>query len=64
MEKNYFIQINEKERIIMLQPCTALDAIKLFNFYQNGINILKDTQGVTSIELYEIGESLLKRILL
>lgn len=48
----------------MLQPCTALGAIKLLNFYQNGINILKDTQGVTSIELYEIGESLPKRILL
>lgn len=64
MEKNYFIQINEKGRSIMLQPCTALDAIKLFNFYQNGINILKDTQGVTSIELYEIGKSLPKRILI
>lgn len=64
MEKKYFIQINEKERSIMLQPCTAIDAIKFLNFCQDGINILKDTQGVTSIELYEIGESLPKRILL
>ena len=27
MEKNYFIQINEKGRSIMLQPCNALEAI-------------------------------------
>lgn len=64
MEKNYFIQINEKGRSIMLQPCNAFDAIKLLNFYSDGINLLKETQEVTSVELYKIGESLPKRILI
>lgn len=64
MEKKYFIQINEKERSIMLQPCNALEAIRLLNFYSDGINLLKETQEVTSVELYKIGESLPKRILL
>lgn len=64
MEKNYFIQINEKGRSIMLQPCNALDAIRLLNFYSDGINLLKETQEVTSVELYKIGESLPKRILI
>lgn len=64
MEKNYFIQINERERTIMLQPCNAFDAIRLLNFYSDGINLLKETQEVTSVELYKIGESLPKRILI
>lgn len=64
MEKNYFIQINEKGRSIMLQPCNALEAIRLLNFYNDGINLLKETQEVTSVELYKIGESLPKRILI
>lgn len=64
MEKNYFIQINEKGRTIMLQPCNALEAIRLLNFYSDGINLLKETQEVTSVELYKIGESLPKRILI
>ena len=64
MEKNYFIQINEKGRSIMLQPCNAFVAIKLLNFYSDGINLLKETQEVTSVELYKIGESLPKRILI
>jgi hypothetical protein len=64
MEKNYFIQINEKGRSIMLQPCNALEAIRLLNFYSDGINLLKETQEVTSVELYKIGESLPKRILI
>lgn len=60
MEKNYFIQINEKTRSIMLQPCNAFEA----NFYSDGINLLKETQEVTSIELYKIGEPLPKRIII
>ena len=64
MEKNYFIQINEKGRRIMLQPCNALEAIRLLNFYSDGINLLKETQEVTSVELYKIGESLPKRNLI
>lgn len=64
MEKNYFIQINEKGRTIMLQPCNALEAIRLLNFYSDGINLLKETQEVTSVKLYKIGESLPKRILI
>jgi hypothetical protein len=64
MEKNYFIQINEKGRSIMLQPCNALEAIRLLNFYSDEINLLKETQEVTSVELYKIGESLPKRILI
>mgnify|MGYP001203784819 FL=1 len=64
MEKNYFIQINEKGRSIMLQPCNALEAIRLLNFYSDGVNLLKETQEVTSVELYKIGESLPKRILI
>jgi hypothetical protein len=64
MKKNYFIQINEKGRSIMLQPCNAFEAIRLLNFYGDGINLLKETQEVTSIELYEIGKSLPKRILI
>lgn len=64
MEKNYFIQINEKGRTIMLQPCNAFDAIRLLNFFSGGINLLKETQEVTSVELYKIGEPLPKRILI
>lgn len=64
MGKNYFIQINEKGRTIMLQPCNALEAIRLLNFYSDGINLLKETQEVTSVELYKIGEPLPKRILI
>lgn len=64
MEKNYFIQINEKGRSIMLQSCNAFDAIRLLNFYSDGINLLKETQEVTSVELYKISESLPKRILI
>jgi hypothetical protein len=63
MEKNYFIQINEKERSIMLQPCNAFEAIRLLNFYDGGINLLKETQDVVSIELYKIGEPFAKRII-
>lgn len=64
MEKNYFIQINERGRTIMLQPCNAFEAIRLLNFYSDGINLLKETQEVTSVELYKIGEPLPKRILI
>ena len=64
MEKNYFIQINEKGRTIMLQPCNAFEAIRLLNFYSDGITLLKETQEVTSVELYKIGEPLPKRILI
>lgn len=64
MEKNYFIQINEKGRSTMLQPCNAFEAIRLLNFYSDGINLLKETQEVTSVELYKIGEPLPKRILI
>lgn len=64
MEKNYFIQINEKGRSIMLKPCNAFEAIRLLNFFSDGINLLKETQEVTSVELYKIGESLPKRILI
>lgn len=64
MKKNYFIQINEKGRSIMLQPCNAFEAIRLLNFYIGGMNLLKYTQEVTSVELYKIGEPLPKRILI
>ena len=64
MEKNYFIQINEETRSIMLQPCNSFEAIRLLNFYEGGINLLKETQEVRSIELYKIGEPLPKRILI
>lgn len=49
MEKNYFIQINEETRSIMLQPCNAFEAIRLINFYSDGINLLKETQEVTRL---------------
>ena len=64
MKKNYFIQINEKGRSIMLQPCNAFEAIRLLNFYRGGMNLLKYTQEVTSVELDKIGEPLPKRIFL
>ena len=48
----------------MPQPCNAFEAIRLLKFYCDGINLLKETQEVTSIELYEIGKSLPKRILI
>lgn len=64
MENNYFIQINEETRSIMLQPCNAFEAIRLLNFYEGGINLLKETQEVRSIELYKIGEPLPKQILI
>lgn len=32
--------------------------------YSDGINLLKETQEVTSIELYKIGEPLPKRIII
>nr|DAL76337.1 MAG TPA: hypothetical protein [Caudoviricetes sp.] len=64
MENNYFIQINEKKRSIMLEPCNALKAVRLLNFFSDGINLLKETQNVTSIQLYKIGEPLPKRILI
>lgn len=64
MEANYFIQINEKNRSIMLEPCNAFKAVRLLNFFSDGINLLKETQEVTSIELYKIGELLPKRILI
>lgn len=38
MKKNYFIQINEEVRSIMLQPCSAFEAIRLLNFYRDGIS--------------------------
>lgn len=64
MKANYFIQINEKNRSIMLEPCGAFKAVRLLNFFSDGINLLKETQDVTSIELYKIGEPLPKRILI
>lgn len=64
MEKNYFIQINEKNRSIILEPCNAFGAIRLLNFFSDGINLLKETQEVTSVCLYKIGEPLPKRILI
>lgn len=64
MEANYFIQINESVRTIMLQPCNAFEAIRMLNFFHGGFELLKDTQEVISIELYKIGESLPKRILI
>ena len=64
MENNYFIQINEETRSIMLPPCNAFEAIRPLNFYEGGINLLKETQEVRSIELYKIGEPLPKRILI
>lgn len=64
MENNYFIQINEKNRSIMLEPCNALKAVRLLNFFSDGINLLKETQDVISIQLYKIGEPLPKRILI
>lgn len=60
----YFIQINEKNRSIMLEPCNVFKAVRLLNFFSDGINLLKETQDVTSIELYNIGEPLPKRILI
>lgn len=64
MKANYFIQINEKNRSIMLEPCNALKTVRLLNFFSDGINLLKETQEVTSIELYKIGEPLPKLILI
>lgn len=64
MKENYFIQINEKNRSVMLDPCNAFKAVRLLNFFSDGTNLLKETQEVTSIELYKIGEPLPKRILI
>lgn len=64
MKANYFIQINEKNRSVMLEPCNAFKVVRLLNFFSDGINLLKETQDVTSIELYKIGEPLPKRILI
>ena len=48
----------------MLEPCSAFKAVRLLNFFSDGINLLKETQEVTSICLYKIGEPLPKRILI
>lgn len=64
MKANYFIKINEKNRSVMLEPCNAFKAVRLLNFFSDGINLLKEIQEVASIELYKIGESLPKRILI
>lgn len=48
----------------MLQPCNAFEAVRLLNFYHGGMNLLKDTTNILSIELYKIGEALPKRILI
>lgn len=48
----------------MLEPCNVFKAVRLLNFFSDGINLLKETQDVTSIELYKIGEPLPKRILI
>lgn len=49
MKANYFIQINEKNRSVMLEPCNAFKDVRLLNFFSDGINLLKETQEVTSI---------------
>lgn len=64
MKRNYFIQIDEKGRSIMLQPCNAFEAIRLLNLYRGGMNLLKYTQEVTSVGLYRIGAPLPERILI
>ena len=38
MKANYFIQINEKNRSIMLEPCNVFKAVRLLNFFSDGIN--------------------------
>lgn len=48
----------------MLEPCNAFKAVRLLNFFSDGINLLKETQEVTSVCLYKIGEPLPKRILI
>lgn len=64
MKSNYYFQINEMQRSIILEPCNAFQAIRLYNFFANGIELLKESQGIKSICLYKIGETLPKRILL
>lgn len=64
MEKNYYIQINETTRTIMLDTCNVFEAVRILNFFQGGMSVLKRGMNVKSIELYKIGEPLLKRILI
>lgn len=64
MKANYYFQINEPNRSIILQSCNAFQAIRLYNFFADGIELLKETQSVVSICLYKVGESLPKRILI
>lgn len=64
MEKNYYIQINETSRTIMLDPCNVFEAVRIFNFFQGGMSVLKRDMNVKSIELYKTGEPLPKRILI
>lgn len=64
MEKNYYIQINETTRTIMLDTCNVFEAVRILNFFQGGMSVLKRDMNVKSIELYKIGEPLPKRILI
>lgn len=64
MKANYYFQINEGHRAIILAPCNAFQAVRLYNYFADGLRLLKESQGVTSIELYRVGESLPKRILI
>lgn len=64
MEKNYYIQINETTRTIMLDACNVFEAVRILNFFQGGMSVLKRNMNVKSIELYKIGEPLPKRILI
>lgn len=64
MGKNYYIQINETTRTIMLDTCNVFEAVRILNFFQGGMSVLKRDMNVKSIELYKIGEPLPKRILI
>lgn len=64
MKANYYFQINEGYRAITLAPCNAFQAVRLYNYFADGLSLLKEVSGVTSIELYRVGEGLPKRILI
>ena len=64
MKANYYLKINEGHRAITLAPCNAFQAVRLYNYFADGLSLLKEVYGVTSIELCRIEESLPKRILI
>lgn len=64
MNKNYIVRITEKKQRYLLKPMTALEAIKTFNFCSGSFNLLKNVCGLICVEVFRIGETTPKRVLI